>query len=152
MNKIMKSEKGFTLIELMVVVVIIGILAAIAIPNFVRMQRRAKEADVKAVAHTLQLSIADYRLVPSWLGNKPATGLELTNVQLSYLPYNVQSKQNPFAAAPEVYGTASIVLNPPAAMGRVGYTFGATQSDPYTIQAMGGDPALLIILTLAEGS
>ena len=56
----MRMRDGFTLIELMVVIVVIGILAALAIPNYMSMQDHAKEAGTKSGAHTLQLAVEDY--------------------------------------------------------------------------------------------
>ena len=55
-----QTNRGFTLIELMIVCAIIGVLAAMAIPNFISMQDRAREGATKANMHTFQLSAEDY--------------------------------------------------------------------------------------------
>lgn len=57
LNKSKQNEKGFTLIEILVVVLIIGILAAIAIPIFLNQRRQALDAQLKA----------DMKTVAAWM-------------------------------------------------------------------------------------
>lgn len=56
----LNSEKGFTLVELMIVVAIIGILAAVAIPNFVAYRNKAFCTSVESDANSIASAIADY--------------------------------------------------------------------------------------------
>jgi prepilin-type N-terminal cleavage/methylation domain-containing protein len=54
----MRSQQGFTLIELMIVVAIIGILAAVAVPNFISYRDRSRQAAVIATGGGIRAAIA----------------------------------------------------------------------------------------------
>ncbi len=58
----MKQIEGFTLIELLIVVAIIGILAAIAVPNFINAQMRARLARVQADLRSISTGLEMYQL------------------------------------------------------------------------------------------
>jgi len=69
--------KGFSLIELMVMLVIIGLLASMVIPNMSRMANRAKEAAVKQNMHMLQTAVEDFSVLST--GRYPDNGTDLSD-------------------------------------------------------------------------
>ena len=130
MFKSFRKQEGFTLIELMIVVAIIGILAAIAIPNFLTYQLKSRQAEAKTNLGAIRTSLTAFQAergcyvaVPIWpTGNTPSTTAKNT-------PTPWSTATTPVASGTTTYCTA--VYNVPGTAAFLDIGFVATGSVMY---------------------
>ena len=85
------NRKGFTLIELMIVVVIIGILAALAIPRFMKATAKAKQSEAKQLLKQIYTMESTYRQANNSYGDNGLTSAAGTFFTFPQIGVEIQS-------------------------------------------------------------
>lgn len=147
-----KNKNGFTLIELMVVIIIIGLLVAIAMPNFAAVQKRAKFASVKSNAKILQTIAEAYNIDNGFYPNKisqieSSSGYKIfKNPFTGDLGYHTQAEKGAWGTSEygAVGSPGDLIGNYSDAYGSIGKVIyiGLNVENEATTQMLGTDGAL----------
>lgn len=116
----MRRRKGFTLIEVLIVIVVIAILAAIVIPRLLGAGRQAKEAALKATLQQLRNAVALFQaqcgcyptnLIDLMATTAPTTG---TLTDGSTININADDFQGPYLTTPDMTALPTDPIDPTA--------------------------------------
>lgn len=106
MRKLLKQQEGFTLVELMIVVVILGILAGIGVQQYSAVQERAQKGVDKANRKMIENAIQLYRLSnndgdPEDISDLVGYGIEAGMTDPWGEPYSLDTSVKPIAIKPD---------------------------------------------------
>lgn len=141
MHKHRSVKRAFTLIEILIVVVILGILAAIVIPQFTSAAEDAKESSAKSQLQTIRAQIELYRFQPPL--DAQGNPIPLPNLATAASPWDVFVDNNFLHSAPgnplqvdPATGRPSILVGAAAASG-TGWVWDDANGKLYAVNAAG---------------
>ena len=102
-----KQQGGFTLIELIMVIVILGILAAFALPRFADFSNQARVASMNGIAGSLRSASAISRAAFLAAGNSAATTVTLEGLQIDMVNGYPAATENGITRAAQVSGVTA---------------------------------------------
>ena len=109
-------QRGFTLIELVIVIVILGVLAVSALPKFVNLSSDANEAVIKGAVSSIRTAVSLFKMKTLSTGHKFTTVVEFSGIKGSYhQPWAVMVTGTGFSAGysspPEIFEAAGLNVN-----------------------------------------
>ena len=137
-----RDSRGVTLVELMVALLIIGVIAAIAIPDYISRMDRAREASTKGNMHALQLAAEDYAVES---GGRYSDVIDATHVA-NRLPPNYRNPFSNLSGSGVAWEGRALLSDDPSRVPGIA-SYADSDSVTYNVKGEARNGALPLVLT-----